>query len=303
MFGEDGVNFEAFFFFSLSVFLIGHAFVAFDGEDDAHGVEVVDFIEGDAFVLHLLPAGVDGFDASFDFVAVAGGVEHLAERFGEAVFEFFGGAGGGGDFGRYFVIGFGVGVFHDQLFEFGFDVVETKPVGEGDVDVLSFAGDGEFLGVFHRAESAHVVEAVAEFEEDDVDVATHGEKNLAVVFSLFGFALLEFDDVFDFGDAVDDGGDSVAEEHADVVESDFGVFDDVVEECADNGERAEAYFFDGDEGDGEWVEDVGFAGFASGAVVGLFGDGVGAEDVFFFLRRELLDLAASSEEFLVFLLD
>ena len=87
-------------------------------------------------------------------------------------------------------------------------------MGQGDVEVGGLGGDDEFLGVLHRAEGAHVVQSVAEFEEDDVGVVAHREQYLAVVLGLLALRLLEEHDVFNLGDAVDNDCHAVAEDHA-----------------------------------------------------------------------------------------
>ena len=253
-------------------------------------------------VLDFFPTAVDRLDAGLDGVVVAGLFEHLADRFGEALLEFFLGACCLGYFGGYFGVFFGVGVAHHQFFEFGLDGVEAEAVRQGDVEVGGFAGDDEFLGLLHGVEGAHVVQTVAELEEDDVGVVAHGKQDLAVVFRLLAFRLLEEHDVLDFGHAVDDACHTVAEDHAQFVESDFGVLHHVVEQCADDGDGAEANLLDGDEGHREGVEDVGFATFAAGAGMGFVGNLESAQDISLFVGSERFQCPASGDEFFVFLL-
>jgi hypothetical protein len=73
-------------------------------------------------------------------------------------------------------------------------------------------------------------------------------------------------DFVDFGDALDDVGDLLAEFGDDVFGGDRGVFDGVVEEAGGDGGGVELHLGE-DEGDLQRMEDVGLAGGAELAVM------------------------------------
>jgi len=104
------------------------------------------------------------------------------------------------------------------------------------------------------------VEAVGEFDEDDADVVDHGEKHLADAFRLSLFARVEVK-FGEFGDAIDALGDFGAEEFADFVDRDGGVFDGVVEEAGDEADRIHRHVAE-DVSDFEGVGHVGLTGGA-----------------------------------------
>ncbi len=103
------------------------------------------------------------------------------------------------------------------------------------VDVEGFARDGLLALGREMLERAHVVQAVGELDDDDADVADHGEEHLADVLSLAVFAVGELDFV-ELGDAFDDVRDLLAEFAVDVFGGDGGVFDRVMQQaCGDGG--------------------------------------------------------------------
>ena len=76
-------------------------------------------------------------------------------------------------------------------------------------------------------ESAHVVEAVADFDEDDADVVAHGQEQFFEVFGLCRGPVAE-DAARDFGESVYDLCNFWAEDIFDVFHGVIGVFNYVV---------------------------------------------------------------------------
>ncbi len=91
----------------------------------------------------------------------------------------------------------------------------------------------------------------------DADVGDHGEEHLADVLGLAVFAVGELNFV-DFGDAIDDVGDLIAEAGGDFLAGDGGVFDGVVEEAGGDGSGVKLHFGQ-DFSDFEGMDDVGLA--------------------------------------------
>ncbi len=118
-------------------------------------------------------------------------------------------------------------------------------------------------------EGLEVVDSVGEFDEDNTDIFGDGDEHFTQVLDVaLHAAIFEFTEL---GDAFDHAGDVVAEVETDVIEGDFGVFGDVVEEAGDDDGDGE--FEIGESlGGGEGVDDVGFAGVAKLASVGVGGE-------------------------------
>ena len=116
-----------------------------------------------------------------------------------------------------------------EVLELPLDRVDAEPVRERRVDLERLLGLLDLLLLRHRAERAHVVQAVGELDQDDPDVRGHRDHHLAVVLGLRLVARLERD-AGELGDAVDEPGDLLAERLADLVEARGRVLDRVVQQ-------------------------------------------------------------------------
>ena len=123
---------------------------------------------------------------------------------------------------------------------------------------------------------AHVVQAVGKLDQDDADVVDHRQHHLAQVFGLLLFAGGEVN-FADFGDALDDVGDLLAEFLADVDDGDRGVLDRVVQKAGCDGDRVHLHFGE-HERNFQWMYQVGLTGGSGLAFVMLEGVIVGFLD-------------------------
>ncbi len=120
------------------------------------------------------------------------------------------------------------------------------------------------------------MQAVGQFDEQYPPVLGHGDEHLADggrLLLLFGVEL----EPVELGDAVDDRGDLVAELLGHPLLGDAGVLDCVVQQGRRDGDLVQSQV-GGDIGDGDGVGDVGLAGAAELALVGLDGGRAGAAD-------------------------
>ena len=157
---NNGIDPETFGRLLVAKFGVGHTLVAFHIKDDAHRVKVVYLVERDTLLLHLLPTRIDRLDTRHDSIVDASGIKILANGDSEALPDFLFRACLFGKFSLYGSIFVGVGVLHHQLLKLGLDIVEPEPMSQWNIDKLSLARYGKFLGVFHRVESSHIVETV-----------------------------------------------------------------------------------------------------------------------------------------------
>ena len=65
-------------------------------------------------------------------------------------------------------------------------------MGQRGVKIKCFACDLELLGGEHRAERAHVVQAVGYFDENHADVIAHREQQFAEILRLRGGLLAKY---------------------------------------------------------------------------------------------------------------
>jgi hypothetical protein len=120
------------------------------------------------------------------------------------------------------------------------------------------------------------VEAVGELDHEHADVARHRHHHLAEVLGLPLLARGERE-LADLGHPVDQLGDVDAELPGEIVLGGLGVLEDVVEEP--RGHRRHVHLeVDEEAGDFEGMRQIGLAGGALLAVVGLLGEAVGALD-------------------------
>ncbi len=143
----------------------------------------------------------------------------------------------------------------------------------GGINIEGFLGDGLAPLLGHGADGAHVVEAIGEFNDDDANIAGHGEEHFAEALGLAVFAVGETD-FAEFGDAVNATCDVFAEFFANFFEFDRRVFDDVVQQAGFNADEIHLHVGQ-DVGDSERMGDVGFARFAFLGAVLLGGKPIG----------------------------
>jgi hypothetical protein len=149
-------------------------------------------------------------------------------------------------------------------------------VGDRRVDVDRLLGDLALALGGQVVERAHVVGAVGELDQDDADVARHGQHHLAEVLRLLLFAAVEIH-LADLGDAVDQRGDLLAELGVDLLDRRQRVLDGVVQEAGDDARDVELEVGD-QAGDADRVDEVRVAGLAALAAVHLAREVIGAPD-------------------------
>jgi hypothetical protein len=130
-------------------------------------------------------------------------------------------------------------------------------MGERRIDFQGFTRDLLTLLGIEVLEGAHVVEAVGELDDDDADVADHGEEHLADIFGLVVFAIGKLD-LVEFGDAFNDVGDLFAEALLDLFGGDVGILYRVVQQAGGDGGGVH-FEISEDQADLQRVDDVGFA--------------------------------------------
>ena len=170
-----------------------------------------------------------------------------------------------------------------------FQLPHAEPVGERRVDVEGLLRDGHFPILGHGVERAHVVQPVGKLDDDDAHVLGHRHEHLADACGPCG--LVRVLDGTDFvlapgvhelvlrelGHAVYERGDLFTEMFSQLLVSDGGVLDHVVQQRGAQCVVVEVEV-DQVEGRAQGVFDERLAGLAVLAGVGLFGEPVGLFD-------------------------
>ncbi len=81
-------------------------------------------------------------------------------------------------FSNFFIF-FRVDVAKAQILKLPLDLPDTKPVGERSKDIEGLFCDSLALGLWHEAQSTHIMQTVCQFDEHDADIIAHGQKGLA----------------------------------------------------------------------------------------------------------------------------
>jgi hypothetical protein len=172
-----------------------------------------------------------------------------------------------------------------EVFELLVDAVQSEPVSDRRVDLDGLARDAATLDRLDRAQGAHVVEPIGKLDQDDAHIARHREQHLAEVLGLRFFLGLELD-LVEFGDAVYQLCDGLAEMEGDLGFGDLGVFGHVVEQRG--GERLRVHVpLREDVGNGERVRDVRLAGLTELAFVSCLAEVVRRLELSQVLRLEV----------------
>ena len=114
-----------------------------------------------------------------------------------------------------------VGILKSAVGKFNAKFTHVETIGKGSEDLKSFGSD--FFAFVGRkgGESANVVEAVGEFDDENANVGAEGNEEAKEVVSSFGKVSVEVTHagtgLADFGDAVDEKGDGFAKFLLDVI--------------------------------------------------------------------------------------
>ena len=119
-----------------------------------------------------------------------------------------------------------------KVLQLRLDVVQAQAAGKRGVEEVCLSGYLHLLVRAHAVQGAHVVETVAELDEEGADVVVDGFKDLAIVVYLLGMLVVM---LLALGDYVYQEGHVVSEAGADVFYGVWGVFRYVVKEGCDDG--------------------------------------------------------------------
>ena len=180
-------------------------------DNHAHRRQVVYLVQRFVLFLHLAVNAVQVLDATVNikvFYACFGKFDaHLPDKvvYYFVTFLLF----EGDTFGNTEVC-VGIEILKAQVFQLALDLRHTESACNRREDFQSFLCRALLLFGNHVLQTAHVVQAVRQFDKHNADVLCHCKKHLAHIFRLFLFLVVE-GDFFQFGYARDKVGNFVAE--------------------------------------------------------------------------------------------
>ena len=146
-------------------------------------------------------------------------------------------------------------VLERKVFEFELDGVHAKPVRQWGEDLERLARLRFALCLRHGGECSHVVQPVGQLDDENADVARHGDHHLANRLSRACFAVFH---LVEFRHAIDKMPYFLAEVLGQLLQRVRGVLDSVVQQCGDDRRRRHAEIGE-NAGNSQWVGDVGLA--------------------------------------------
>ena len=228
--------------------------------DDPEGVEIVQLVHGFVLILQLAVDGVDVLNAAIDLALDAHALQPLGDLVLNGLHELVVLILVGGQIIYDFLISLGIQILQGDILQLPFELLHTKTVGQGRVDLHGLRGFGNLLGRRLVFQSAHVVQPVGDFDQDHPDVLAHGHEHLAQIFHLLLLGGGEVDPG-QLGDALHQLGHRGAEKLDDFVIAGVGVLQAVMEQGRQDGVGVQADFHY-DFRHGQRVDDIGFAALA-----------------------------------------
>ena len=133
------------------------------------------------------------------------------------------------DHARDALVGLGLEVEERKVLQLPLDGAHAQAVGERGVDVHGLARLEQAAVLAQGRQGAHVVQAIRQLDDDDADIAAHGEKHLAQVERLLLVHAVDLD-VGELRDAVHELANRLAEDAGHVGKRRLGVLHGVVEQ-------------------------------------------------------------------------
>jgi hypothetical protein len=232
-----------------------HVVALRDGaHDHPDGHQVVDLVEALIALPHLLEDGPEVLGTAGDLEPVdAGALELVLQRGPELEDGLLPDRPLGGDLIDQVAIVLGLQELERQILQLGLDAGHTEPVGQRSVDLAGLQGDAVAALGRQVLQRAHVVQPVAQLDDDDPGVLRDREQQLPVVLHLFLGGAPE-GQAGDLGEPVHDPGDLGAELPGDVLRADVRVLDHVVQQRGGDGGAVEQLLRQ-NEGHGDAVGD------------------------------------------------
>ena len=147
-----------------------------------------------------------------------------------------------------------------QILQFVAHALHAHAPGERRIDVERLLGDPRVLLRRHEMQSAHIVQTVGEFDEQNAHIVGDGEQQLAKILRLHG-AFGDEIKPFELGQAFDEPADVGPEKLVDFLAGRIRIFDRVMQNSRDNGRVIELEVGQ-DGGDFERMREIRIAGGA-----------------------------------------
>ena len=161
--------------------------------DDTHGVKVIDLVKALSLRKHLFIDAVNRLDSTLqrvrDMILLQLSTNRLAYAFDKiqalpilllnAV--------------SYFLITNGIEVTNAKIFQLLLDLLHTKTVCQGCIHLHGLQCGNTTLVVRLDLQGAHIMQSIAQLNENDANVLVHGKQHFAQVFDMRLFLVLDLE--------------------------------------------------------------------------------------------------------------
>jgi hypothetical protein len=222
------------------------------GHPDRH--QVVDLVEALVPLPHLLENGPEMLGPAGDLEPIdAGALELVLQRSAQLENGLLPHRLLGGHLAHQVAIVVRLQELEGEILQLGLDAGHAEPVGQRRIDLAGLHGDAVTALGRQVLERTHVVQPVAQLDDDDAGVLSDREQQLPVVLHLL-FGGAPEGEARDLGESVDDARDLAPELPRDVLGADIGVLDHVVQQRRSDGGAVEQLLGE-DQRDGDAVGD------------------------------------------------
>ena len=164
--------------------------------------------------------------------------------------------------------------------------MQSQTIGKGGVEKVRFTTDFHLFFGEHRAECAHIVQAVCQLDKDGADVVAQGVEELAEVVFLLAYIGGCTCDFAGLCHHLNQKCHVVAKSFTDVFDGIGGVFHHIVEESCHNGVDVKHKLLSHNARDCHGVHDIGVSSRTLLPFVCFFGKGVGLTQANHVVGRE-----------------
>ena len=207
--------------------------IAWSIQDTADGNQIIDFIKAFLFILHLAVDRVDmlwsaiNFSMQMAFPCIGLNlVDNLFDQFFSLATFFL-------HHMRNLVEFCLIQITERQIFKLPLDARNPETVGEWCIDFHGLTRNAFLLVLAQMLESAHIMQAVSQFNQNHADILRHGHKHLAVVFRQLLFVGLVLD-LPELGHPIDDHAHIMTKFTLKIIQGRVRIFHDIMQKAAGN---------------------------------------------------------------------
>ena len=201
------------------------------GAKNPQSRHVVDLVERLLLALHLAPDAIEVLGpAAYFAIGQAHGGKPVAQQLHRDRQALLALAALGGHLLLHVPVGLGLEDLEGQIFQLPLQPANAEAIGQGGIDLPGFPGDAQLLFGLERRDGAHVVQPVGQLDQHHPDVAGHGQKHAAQVFSL-GFGVVGEVNAAELGNPLHQRPHLGTEVLFDLLSGDTGVLHHVVQEA------------------------------------------------------------------------